>query len=77
MSGVRGLVPGLQGSNLGVRGYWCRGTRVLEPVLDQGVRGYKYRGRMVLESGYEGISVWGKKILVPGLEDINAGARGC
>ena len=66
--------PGYEGIGAGVRGYWCRGTRVLVPWYEgigAGVRGYWYRGRMVLVPGYEGIGT-GVRVY----EGIGAGVRG-
>ena len=44
--GTRVLVPGYEGIGAEVRGYWCRGTSVIEPGyagyegIGAGVRGY-------------------------------------
>ena len=60
--GMRVLVPSVPGYEVissGVRGYQCRGTRVLVPGyegISAGVRGYQCRGARVSVPGHEGIS---------------------
>ena len=83
------LVTGYEGTRRGwMRGYYCRGTRVLIPGykgISIGLRGYKCRNTRVLVSGvlvpgYEGISAgvrgYGTRVLVSGYESISVGVRG-